>query len=316
VPGLLRVRVYTTEVFTAFAALYDFGRAIALAAPLLVLSLVVAVVAAAVLGDRLLTTRRSHGVSPVVFDGWRRSGTVAILLVGAITVALPVLLHIREALGVRSLTVAIAGAGGAIVTSLALAAIGATLVVAVAMWLGYTQARGPRAVRLTGQAVMIALFAVPSTITGVALIGLWNRPGPFGALYGTEAMLLLVYLARFLPVAALILSATTQTVSVSHEEAAATSGSGWFRTMRRIVIPQLRIGLAAAWVVAFVLAFGELGASILVVPPGGETLPIRIYTVIANTPSAQVAALALFQSLVVFAPVAAFGAYISWREAR
>ena len=35
VPGLLRVRVYTTEVFTAFAALYDFGRAIALAVPLL-----------------------------------------------------------------------------------------------------------------------------------------------------------------------------------------------------------------------------------------------------------------------------------------
>ena len=29
VPGLLRVRVYTTEVFTAFAALYDFSRAIA-----------------------------------------------------------------------------------------------------------------------------------------------------------------------------------------------------------------------------------------------------------------------------------------------
>ena len=27
VPGLLRVRVYTTEVFTAFAALYDFSRA-------------------------------------------------------------------------------------------------------------------------------------------------------------------------------------------------------------------------------------------------------------------------------------------------
>ena len=37
VPGLLRVRVYTTEVFTAFAALYDFSRAIVLAVPLLVL---------------------------------------------------------------------------------------------------------------------------------------------------------------------------------------------------------------------------------------------------------------------------------------
>ena len=46
VPGLLRVRVYTTEVFTAFAALYDFARATLLSLPLLVLSAAVATAAA------------------------------------------------------------------------------------------------------------------------------------------------------------------------------------------------------------------------------------------------------------------------------
>ena len=45
VPGVLRVRVYTTEIFTAFAALYDPGRATLLALPLLALCLGVAVVA-------------------------------------------------------------------------------------------------------------------------------------------------------------------------------------------------------------------------------------------------------------------------------
>ena len=47
VPGVLRVRVYTTEIFTAFAALYDPGRAALLALPLLALCLAVAVVAVA-----------------------------------------------------------------------------------------------------------------------------------------------------------------------------------------------------------------------------------------------------------------------------
>ena len=141
--------------------------------------------------------------------------------------------------------------------------------------------------RLAAQVLLVVLFAVPSTIIGVGLIGLWNRPGPFGVLYGTDAMLLLAYLARFVPVATLILAAATQTVSVSQEEAAAVSGVGWLRTVRGIVLPQLRVGVAAAWVVAFVLAFGELGASILVAPPGEATLPIRIYTIIANTPSFQ-----------------------------
>ena len=39
-PACLRVRVFTTEVFTAFAALYDFGRATTLAIPLLMVSVV------------------------------------------------------------------------------------------------------------------------------------------------------------------------------------------------------------------------------------------------------------------------------------
>jgi iron(III) transport system permease protein len=74
--------------------------------------------------------------------------------------------------------------------------------------------------------------------------------------------------------------------------------------------------MAAAWVIAFVLAFGELGVSILVAPPGEATLPIRIYTIIANTPASQVAALALLQALVIFAPVAALGAVASLREVK
>ena len=187
---------------------------------------------------------------------------------------------------------------------------------AVAVCLGYAQARASRGVRHATQALLVVLFAVPSTIIGVGLIGLWNRPGPLGVLYGTDAMLLLAYLARFVPVATLILAATTQTISVSQEEASAVSGVGWLRTVRGIVLPQLRVGVAAAWVVAFVLAFGELGASILVAPPGEATLPIRIYTIIANTPSSNVAMLALLQSAVIFLPVAAFGAVASMRESR
>jgi hypothetical protein len=45
-------------------------------------------------------------------------------------------------------------------------------------------------------------------------------------------------------------------------------------------------------------------------------LPIRIYTIIANTPSSHVAALALLQTAVIFTPVAALGAYAAIREVR
>jgi iron(III) transport system permease protein len=197
-----------------------------------------------------------------------------------------------------------------------LATAGATAVVSVAVWLGYARARAAGRMGQGADILFIVLFAVPSTIVGVGLILLWNRPGPFGAVYGTDVMLLLGYLARFVPVAALALAASARYVPVSHEEAAAVSGAGWLRTMWGIVLPQMRLGLAAAWVVAFVLAFGELGVSILVAPPGEATLPIRVYTIIANTPSSHVAALALLQTAVIFVPLAALGAAMSFREAR
>jgi iron(III) transport system permease protein len=316
VPGLLRVRVYTTEVFTAFAALYDFGRALVLAVPVLLLCGVFAVTAAGMLGDRLITARRSAGVSAVAFHDWRRAAGTGLLAVMAAAVALPLVILGREALAARSFLEVVTGSGNAIVSSLLLSALGATLVVTVAVWLGYAQARMRRGTRLMIQVLLVLLFATPSTIVGIGLIGVWNRPGIAGALYGTDAMFLFAYLARFVPVAVLILAASAQSVSVSQEEAAAVSGAGWIRAMRRIVFPQMRLGIAAAWVVAFVLAFGELGVSVLVAPPGEATLPIRIYTIIANTPESQVAALALLQALVIFVPVAALAAAVSVREAK
>ncbi len=313
VPGLLQVRVYTTEVFTAFAALYDFSRAILMTVPLLVLCLLVAAVAATLLGDRLVVTRRSAGTFPAQFDEWRQSAIIGAVAVLAIALVLPLAILIGEAVGAQSLSVALAGSGRAIANSLLLATLGATAVIVVAVWLGYARARASGRIGQGADILFIVLFAVPSTIVGVGLIGLWNRPGPFGALYGTDFMLILGYLARFVPVSALAIAASIRSVPVSHEEASSVSGAGWFRTMWRIVLPQIRPALAASWVIVFVLAFGELGVSILVAPPGDATLPIRIYTIIANTPPSHVAALALLQTGVIFVPLAALGAALSLR---
>ena len=313
VPGLLRVRVYTTEVFTAFAALYDFSRAIVLAVPLLTLCAVVAAVAARLLGDRLVSPRRLTGSYPPLFDQWGRGARLAIVVVVAVAVVLPVVALAREAVNVRVVRAAFDGSGEAIANSLILSAAGATVVTAVAGCLGYGRARARNRIASLADTLFIVLFAVPSTIVGVGLIGLWNRPGVFGAIYGSDSMFILAYLARFVPVAALIFAAAVLYVPVSHEEAAAAAGAGWLRTMSRIVLPQLRLGLAATWIVVFVLSFGELGASVLIAPPGESTLPIHIYTIIANAPPAQVAALALLQALVIFTPLAVLGTVASLR---
>ncbi len=313
VPGVLRVRVYTTEVFTAFAALYDFGRATVLTLPLLFVTGAMSAVAATLLSSRVIANRR-RGHTVEAFDAGVWRWPFLCLAMGTLVsaVVIPTVVLVREASG-TSIGVVAAGSWPSVRTSLTLATAGATLVVVVGAWLGYVRARtSPRLGRLT-DVLCVVLFAVPSTVVGVALIGMWNRPGIVGLVYGTAAMLVLAYLARFLPMAMLIIAAAVRQVPISQEEASAVAGATWLRTVITVVAPQVTRGLATVWFVVFVFAFGELGASVLLSPPGESTLPIRIYTIIANTPSSVVAALALFQVGVIFVPLALAGLYLTRR---
>ena len=281
------------------------ARATALAVPLLLLALLVALVSVRLSGDRLVVTRRALAGEPQTFDGWRPAAAGAMACVVLSALVLPIVVLTREARHVSSWISVVTGSGDAIRNSLTLAALGATAVCALAFWLGYARARATRVVGVAADVLFIVLFAVPGTIVGVALIGLWNRAGVAGAIYATNGMFLLVYLARFTPLAALAVAASLRRVPASHQEAAAGERRGLVSDddSHRPSTGD-GSGLLAVWVIVFTLAFGELGASVLVTPPGESTLPIRIYTLIANAPPAQVAALALLQVAVIFCPLA------------
>src|SRR5262245_36266075 len=313
-PGLLRVNVYTTEVFTAFSALYNFGAATALAIPTLAAALIAGTAAQFVIGERLIVTRRgAHSGLRLLAEHKTIVVLIAMLAIN-VCVLLPLVALAREAGQLQRIVEAAAASRTAINNSLLLAAVGATIITILGALLGYARARARTRLRGLADLVMIVIFAVPSTVVGVGLIGMWNRPG-FG-IYGSQAMVVIAYLARFVPVAALILAASVRQAPVSFEEAAEISGAGWLRIFTRIVLPQIKTGIAAAWVVAFIFAFGELGATALVAPPGESTLPVRIYTLIANTSSSEVAAMALMQVCVTLAPLALLGHFAGGEKAK
>jgi len=312
VPAVLRVGVFTTEVFTAFAALYDFGAATARATPMLALALIAGVVVNLVVGDRWLTSLRSTRTGlPLPLGSWRAFAIAGSAIVLAFAVVLPLVVLALEAGRLSRITTALSASLQAITNSLLLAVIGATLILVLGLALGYGRGRARTRLKELVDLGFIIVFAVPSTVVGVGLIGLWNRSGWPGHVYSSAAIIVIAYLARFVPVAALILAASVRQIPKSFEESAELSGASWLRVFFRIVLPQMKTGLAAAWVVAFIFAFGELGATVLVAPPGESTLPVRVYTLIANTRSSEVAALALMQALVILIPLALLGTLAS-----
>jgi iron(III) transport system permease protein len=215
-----------------------------------------------------------------------------------------------------SMAAVLQGSSGAVINSLVAATIGATAITAIAICLGYARARTLARRGAAVDVLWIVLFTVPSTVLGIGLIGVWNRPAPWGWFYGTSAMLVIGYVARFLPVAALAVAAAMRSVPTSQEEAAAVSGSRLapHDGAHRGASDQAR--LLAVWAIALILSFGEVGTSILVAPAGESTLPIRVYTMTANAAPGQVATLALFQSLVILGPLVVVAIVLSTRNGR
>jgi iron(III) transport system permease protein len=310
VPALLRVRVYTTEVFTAFSAFYDFGAAVSLTIPLIIVTLLAGIMMKAIIGERLIVTRQSVHRGVRLLPGlWRAPVFIAIALVLIFSVALPVAVLVVEAGSAKRIASTISDSTQSIAGSLILTFLAATLAVALATLLGYWRARTDGRWQGIADLSFITLFAVPGTVIGVGLIGLWNRSGWPETIYSSPLIIVIAYLARFVPVAAMIIATSVRQVPVSFEEAAEIGGASWPRIITRIVLPQILNGIGVAWIVVFIFAFGEIAATVLVAPPGESTLPIRIYTIIANTSSSRVAALALMQAGIALAPLALLGAF-------
>lgn len=311
VPGLLQVRVFTTEVFTAFAALYDFGVATALTIPLLVITLIAGIIIKLAVGDYMLTNRRGLGVGLPMFLGkWKVPIVTLLIALFTMLVLLPLLSLCFEVGKVERIILAVKDSTSAITNSLVFSVISATFVVFIAVLLGYGRGRSNKGLGSFVDLTLITLFAIPGTVLGIGLIEIWNRPGFMGMVYKSPIILFIAYLARFVPVATLILAASIRQIPTSFEEASEVSGASWLRTFIYIVLPQLYTALIVTWVVAFIFTFGELGATVLIAPPGESTLPVRVYTLIANTSSSEVAALALMQSIIVLVPLAILGIFI------
>ena len=64
--------------------------------------------------------------------------------------------------------------------------------------------------------------------------------------------------------------------------------------------------MIAAWLIGFIFCLRDLGASMLVYPPGQETLPVRIYTLMANGAPNLIAALCVILVSVTLIVLAIF----------
>lgn len=270
-----------SELLISFAARYDRGLATHQA---LTLALVAAVGAWPLvwrLAPMLSTSLLSRDTAKIVRHSRpMTSFALAVLVLGI--VVLPVAGLLRPLLGH---TLPLARAWSEVTRTWADTAFYATLAAGVAVAAGFVTAalagRSAQRHRLA-VAAALALFALPPILPALWLIPLSSR-----FIVGLALAL------RCLPVAVLFGLRAFGAMPRSWGDAATVHRVPRAIFALRVAAPWLARWAAPAALLAALLATAEIGVVLLLHPPGHGTLPLAIFTVMANAPEALVATLCL-----------------------
>jgi 2-aminoethylphosphonate transport system permease protein len=149
----------------------------------------------------------------------------------------------------------------------------------VALVLGTTAALALRDLTgLTKRALDVFFFmpsAVPSVSIGLGLLVAFSRPPLL--LNGTVVIVVLAHLTLVSAFTYGNISAGLARLPPDYEQMAESLGARPLYRLRRVTLPLLTPYLLAAFSLSFALSMGELGATMMVYPPGWVTMPVGIF---------------------------------------
>ncbi|HXT42428.1 MAG TPA: ABC transporter permease subunit [Candidatus Angelobacter sp.] len=304
VPALLQVKVFPAEVWVNFNTTFDYGAAAQMSWPLVAAPLA------------LLFWLRRREISWPRVDGaatagvfrrqlgarWFAFSGVAAWAAVALSVGVPLTRLCASVRTWHEFVPAVLAGQGAILDSAMLPAVSATLVIvaALATW------RWP-----IGPLTWLP-FLVPGVLLGMALIFVFNRP-PFIAFYESVGIVFFAWTVRYLAVGWNTTAQALRSVDADLSDAARLEGASRWQSLRLVQWPQVAPLVAAGWYLTYLFCLWDAETLILVMPPGAETLAIRVFNFLHYGHNAQVNALCLVLLMLAVAPVAIWS---GWRVTR
>ena len=142
--------------------------------------------------------------------------------------------------------------------------------------------------------LIVGPVLVPETVLGVGLLlaNRWIGSKP------NFILLLCGHVLLSLPYVVLIVQARLIGVKRVYEEAAMSLGAGRFETFREITLPLIMPAVFAGLLLAFTISFDNVTASVFWRPPGVETMPTQILSMLKVSISPEVNALGTLMILV------------------
>ncbi|WP_017471409.1 ABC transporter permease [Amphibacillus jilinensis] len=139
----------------------------------------------------------------------------------------------------------------------------------------YLKSRYPSVISSSIDKLSYAGYALPGVIVALGMIFVFNNHLP--ALYNTFYMVAIALVIRFLPQAMQAGEASLSLVSPRIDEAARSLGHPPWKVMIKVILPSILPGVLAGGALVFVSSIKELPATLMLRPPGFDTLAVRVY---------------------------------------
>jgi iron(III) transport system permease protein len=150
--------------------------------------------------------------------------------------------------------------------------------------LGYAivKGRGTRLSKIVEQLAFIP-YVIPGIAFGAVYIAMFVKPlGPFPALYGTFALLVVVSVAKHIPYSSRSGVSAMMQVGRELEEAATVAGASVWRRFTAIIFPLTSAGFVSGFLLTFITTMRELSLIILLVTPETQVLASQTMFYIEN----------------------------------
>lgn len=131
----------------------------------------------------------------------------------------------------------------------------------------------------------------PGIVMGIAILKMYLLiPLP---VYGTIWILVLAFIARYLPYGIRFSHSALLSLHKELEEGALASGANWFQMIRHVVVPLILPALLAGWIYIFLITFRELSIALLLYSPGSQVVAVKIWELWDNGHVGELAAFSL-----------------------
>jgi ABC-type Fe3+ transport system permease subunit/DNA-binding beta-propeller fold protein YncE len=321
VPAILQTKVFPDEVWIRFNTTFDTLGAIMLSWPLILVPLVMLVLFArgGFQWPRTEGAATAKAFRRQLGHGWFWLSGACGISIAALSLGLPLLQLSSTRRTWSELPGAFAAGQSAVWNSILLAALSATFIVGISFLLA-TLLHSPRnSARFNSfnlfNPILWLPFLVPGVLIGILLIAIFNRPF-LAAFYQSIGIVILAFVIRYFALGWNTVAHSVRSVDADLTDAARLSGASRWQILRHVHWPQIASQVAAAWYIVYLLCIWDVESMILVVPPGGETLALRIFNLLHYGHNAQVNALCVALLGVAVAPVLLWKGHSVLRIAR